>query len=67
MVGKLDGKVAVVTGRGSGIGKAIALRYANEGANVVIVGRRENVLKETSLEDEKISYVVGGHYRFKCY
>lgn len=58
-MGKLNGKVAVVTGGGSGIGKAIALRYAKEGANVVIVGRRENVLKETSLEDEKISYVVG--------
>jgi 3-hydroxybutyrate dehydrogenase len=33
---KLDGKVAIVTGAASGIGKAIALRYAREGAKVVI-------------------------------
>ena len=32
----LDGKIALVTGAGSGIGKAIALRYASEGAHVVV-------------------------------
>lgn len=58
-MGKLDGKVAVVTGGGSGIGASIAVRYAKEGANVIIVGRRESVLQETSELDDKISYVVG--------
>lgn len=56
---KLKNKVAVVTGGGSGIGRAIAERFAAEGAQVVIVGRTEKSLKETAGADEKISYVVG--------
>ncbi|MFM9107097.1 MAG: L-iditol 2-dehydrogenase [Chloroflexota bacterium] len=36
MAGKLDGKVAIVTGAGSGMGRAIARRYAAEGARVLI-------------------------------
>ena len=38
---RLEGKIAVVTGAGSGIGRAIALRFAAEGARVVVNGRRE--------------------------
>ncbi|MBU4032953.1 MAG: SDR family oxidoreductase [Candidatus Thermoplasmatota archaeon] len=37
--GKLEGKVAIVTGASSGIGKAIARRYADEGASVVVCSR----------------------------
>jgi NAD(P)-dependent dehydrogenase (short-subunit alcohol dehydrogenase family) len=38
---KLDGKIALVTGGGSGIGLAVARRFAQEGAHVFITGRRE--------------------------
>lgn len=40
MGGQLAGKTAIVTGSTSGIGKATALLYAQEGANVVVTGRR---------------------------
>jgi len=39
-LGQLDGKVAWVTGAGSGIGEAAALMLASEGAGVVLTGRR---------------------------
>jgi NAD(P)-dependent dehydrogenase (short-subunit alcohol dehydrogenase family) len=39
--GRLEGEVALVTGSTSGIGRAIAIRFAAEGAHVVITGRHE--------------------------
>lgn len=44
-MGRLDGKVAVVTGGGVGIGEAIARIFAHEGAAVVVTGRHKDVLE----------------------
>jgi len=45
-MGKLDGKVAVVTGGSSGLALASAKRFAEEGAYVFITGRRQEQLDE---------------------
>lgn len=45
---KLTGKVAIVTGAGSGIGQGVARALGAEGMNLVICGRRNEPLKETS-------------------
>ena len=59
-MGKLDGQVAVVTGGSSGIGKSIAILFAKEGADVVIISRKEEALKEVcKLNPKKITYVAG--------
>lgn len=47
---RLENKVAVVTGATSGIGRAIATRYAAEGAKVYVTGRRQEVLDEVVTE-----------------
>ncbi|HVX02375.1 MAG TPA: SDR family oxidoreductase [Nitrososphaera sp.] len=45
---KFDGKTVVVTGSGTGIGQAIAKRFAEAGANIVIMGRRKEPLDQTA-------------------
>ena len=44
--GEFNGKVAFVTGATSGIGKACSLAFANAGAKVVCVGRKEDALRD---------------------
>ena len=43
---KLEGKVAIVTGGGTGIGRSIALEFARAGADIVVSSRRSSVLEK---------------------
>jgi NAD(P)-dependent dehydrogenase (short-subunit alcohol dehydrogenase family) len=47
MTDRLKDKVAIITGAGSGIGRVTALRFAQEGANVVVADRNRNGASET--------------------
>jgi len=52
-VKRLDGKVSLITGGGTGIGAACARVFAQEGATVVITGRRKDALEQVAKEIEK--------------
>lgn len=52
----LKNKIALVTGAGSGIGREIARTLAEEGVNVMIVGRTEKNLQETASLHKRIAY-----------
>jgi len=45
---QLEGKVALITGGGTGIGAATARRYAGEGAHVIVMGRRVELLEQVA-------------------
>ena len=57
---RLEGKVAVITGGNSGIGLATAKRFVDEGAHVVITGRREKELNDAAtLIGKNVTTVMG--------
>lgn len=49
-MGKLDGKIAIVTGAGQGIGRGVALALAKEGASVVLADIQEAACQRTAQE-----------------
>lgn len=57
---RLKGKTAIITGAGSGIGQACSLAFAREGARVVLVGRRRELLKQTAAEIQRDALVCEG-------
>ena len=50
----LEGKIAVITGGTSGIGRALSLGLAEAGANVIATARRQQQVDETAAEIEKL-------------
>lgn len=56
---QIKGKVALITGAGSGIGKAAALMFVKEGAKVVALGHTADELDETVMEAETFGEVIG--------
>ena len=47
---RVDGKVAIVTGAGRGIGKAIALALAEAGADITVIARTREQIEQTAEE-----------------
>jgi len=64
--GRLHGKVVVVTGGGSGVGKETALLFASEGAKVYILGRTLESLNEVKSTQEKKGSCFGAIVALQC-
>jgi len=59
-VSRLKDKIAVITGAGTGIGRAIALTFAREGAKIALVGRRKELLQAVAEEVDGSPLVLAG-------
>ena len=55
---RLAGKVALITGGGTGIGRAIAVAFAREGASVAVAGRRLEKVKEVAAEIDQLGFAA---------
>lgn len=64
---KFVDKVVVVTGSGTGIGQAIAKRFAENGATIILLGRRKEPLEETRIELEKIVASTGSKGKIRIF
>jgi len=67
--GRLSGRVAIVTGGTSGIGKATAILFAEEGANVVLTGRRaeqgEAIANEIRQKGGRAAFIQADHTKLE--
>jgi NAD(P)-dependent dehydrogenase (short-subunit alcohol dehydrogenase family) len=64
---KFPDKVVVVTGSGTGIGQAIAKRFAENGATIILLGRRKEPLEQTRAELEKIVASTGSKGKIRIF
>jgi NAD(P)-dependent dehydrogenase (short-subunit alcohol dehydrogenase family) len=64
---KFSGKIVVITGSGTGIGQAIAKKFAENGAHIVIVGRRREPLELTSAILSDTVKAAGSGGKVRCF
>lgn len=64
---KFASKVVLVTGSGTGIGQAVAKKFAENGASIILLGRRKEPLEETQSELEKIITNIGSEGKIRIF
>ena len=64
-MGKLDGRVAIITGGSGGIGRAAAKRFVDEGANVLLVDIEERTLRDSinAIGEKHASWICADVYQ----